>query len=343
MRWILVIVLIVGVLSASGQETSRLALPGHTPSSDDIVLSPLLLAQQLTMTCSTDRQKVQAIFSWITDNIGYRTRPVVRNRKRSKQQPVIIEPVDDTAALKPLDERVAETVLEDRVAVCDGYARLFKTLCFYAGLEAEVVQGYARTEATARIQRFRPNHSWNAVKIDSAWHLLDVTWASGYITWRGNEFVKQLDSQYFLSAPERFIREHYPDDIRWTLMEDPPLMPEFRHSPFKQKSFTKYLIRSYQPEKGIIAATHGDTILVTLETTSAARDRNISSDPFLDTSLYTTASSALLVPETAGNTISYRYIADRPGVKWLYLLYNDDIIMRYKLELKSDPSLTRKD
>jgi hypothetical protein len=296
----------------------------------------------LVLSCTTDLQKVKSIFYWITDNIAYRTRPVVRARKKHKPVTQVIELIDDTAALKPLDERVAVTVLEDRVAVCDGYARLFKTLCFYAGLEAEVVQGYARTEASARIQRFRPNHSWNAVKIDSTWHLLDVTWASGFISWRGNEFVRQLDEQYFLPSPERFIREHYPDDMKWTLMDDPPLMPEFRHSPFKQKSFTKYLVKSYVPEKGIIPAIEGDTISITLETESAARDRNISSDPFLDTTLYTTATSALLVPTIHGNTISYTYIADRPGVKWLYLLYNDDLILRYKLELRPSPALAVK-
>ncbi|HKZ67757.1 MAG TPA: transglutaminase domain-containing protein, partial [Chitinophagaceae bacterium] len=272
----------------------------------------------------------------ITDNISYRTKPT---RSRKRVSPVFVEETNDTAALKTLDERVAENVLEERIAVCDGYARLFKTLCIYSGIQAEVINGYARTEATKRIQRFRPNHSWNAVMIDSVWQLLDVTWASGYITWHGGEFVRHLDEQYFLSTPEQFIREHYPDDLRWTLMDDPPLMPEFRHSPFKQKSFSKYQITSYSPEKGIIEVSPGDTILIELETGNAEKDRQVSSDPFLDTTIYTTTISALLVPVIQHDKkIVYSYIADIPTVQWLYILYNDDIILRYKLNVRSNNS-----
>ncbi len=296
-------------------------------------LTPVALAQQLTLSHSNDLQKVKAIFYWITENISYRTRPT---RSRKKASPVLVEEINDTAALKPLDERVAENVLDDRVAVCDGYARLFKTLCIYSGIQAEVINGYARTEATKKIQRFRPNHSWNAVMIDSVWHLLDVTWASGYITWHGGEFVRHLDEQYFLASPEQFIREHYPDDLRWTLMADPPLMPEFRHSPFKQKSFSKYQITSYNPEKGVIEVSHGDTILIELETANAEKDRQVSSDPFLDTTIYSTATSALLTPLTGMNgKIMYTYIANTPTVQWLYILYNDDIILRYKLQIRN--------
>ena len=303
-------------------------------------LAPAVLAQELTLPYSNDLQKVKAIFYWITENISYRTRSI---RSRKKISPALVEETNDTAALKPLDERIAENVLDERVAVCDGYARLFKTLCIYSGIQAEVINGYARTDATKRIQRFRPNHSWNAVLIDSVWKLLDVTWASGYISWHGGEFVRQLDEQYFLSTPEQFIREHYPDDLRWTLMDDPPLMPEFLHSPFKQKSFSKYQITSYNPEKGVIEVSIGDTILIELETENAEKDRQVSSDPFLDTTLYSTTTSALLIPSTGMNgKIIYTYIANSPTVQWLYILYNDDIILRYRLYITSQsPGIAR--
>ena len=331
MKWLPVIWLLITTLPGFSQQDSDGIQKTNRKDRFDDALKPVVLAQQLTVSCSTDLQKVRAIFYWITDNISYRTKPP---HVRRKAAPLIVDEASDTAALKPLDERVAENVLEEKVAVCDGYARLFKTLCSYSGIKAEVINGYARTEATKRIQRFRPNHSWNAVMIDSVWQLLDVTWASGYITWHGNEFVRHLDEQYFLSAPEQFIREHYPDDMRWTLMTDPPLMPEFRHSPFKQKSFTKYLITAYRPEKGVIEVSQGDTITIELETASAEKDRQISSDPFLDTTIYSTTISALLVPVQEDKKFIYTYIASIPTVQWLYILYNDDIIMRYKLHIR---------
>lgn len=336
MKWLPVILFLIVTTSCFSQQERADIKKIDRKEKLSETLTPAVLAQQLTLPYSNDLQKVKAIFYWITENISYRTRSI---RIRKKISPVLVEETSDTAALKPLDERVAENVLDERVAVCDGYARLFKTLCIYSGIQAEVINGYARTEATKRIQRFRPNHSWNAVLIDSVWKLLDVTWASGYISWHGGEFVRQLDEQYFLSTPEQFIREHYPDDLRWTLMDDPPLMPEFRHSPFKQKSFSKYQITSYNPEKGVIEVSGGDTILIELETANAEKDRQVSSDPFLDTTLYSTATSALLVPSMGMNgKIIYTYIANSPTVQWLYILYNDDIILRYRLYIRSPSS-----
>ena len=85
---------------------------------------------------------------------------------------------------------------------------------------------------------------------DSAWHLLDATWASGYIS--RNEFVHDYDAQYFLTAPEIFIKDHYPDDPRWTLLDESPLPGEFNNSPFKQKSFIKYQFTSYYPTRPVL-------------------------------------------------------------------------------------------
>lgn len=328
MKWRFVIIILFTSVPVFAQQDSGMR--------NKEINTPAALAQQLTFSCSTDIQKVRAIFYWITGNISYRTKPM---RSRKKAVPIIYEEADDTAALKPLDERVAETVLENRLAICDGYARLFKTLCLYSGVQAEVITGFARTESGKRIQRFQPNHSWNAVLIDSVWRLLDVTWASGYITWQGGEFVRHLDEQYFLSTPQQFISEHYPDDLRWTLMTDPPLMPEFRYSPFKQRSFSKYQITAYKPERGVIEVAQGDTIQIELETANAEKDRQVSNDPFLDTTLYSTASSALLMPSvTLTEKTIYTYIAGSPLVQWLYILYNDDVVLRYKLIIKNIPA-----
>ena len=287
------------------------------------------LALKLTADCKTDLEKTRAIFRWITENISYRT-PGKRVRN-----PVIAEK-EDTGALKPLDERVAETVLQTRLALCDGYARTFKTLCSFAGIRSELVFGYARTEPLKRIQRFRSNHTWNAVYIDSNWHLLDVTWASGYIENGTDRFVRYFDEQYFLSKPEEFIREHYPDDLAWTLMPEPPLMPEFKHSPFRQRAFVKYKIAQFSPASGLIDAKVGDTLRFQLLSQDRKADENISADPFLDQSLYSSFKTALVKPlSSKGNLVEYNYIVISPSVQWLYLLYNDDVILRYRVNIKT--------
>lgn len=286
------------------------------------------LSRQLTAGYTSDLEKTRAIFRWITEHIAYRTKSSTR-----KNHPDIIDD-KDTSALKPLDERVAETVLKNKQGVCDGYSRLFKTLCDFSGIRSEVIFGYARTETFKRIQRFRSNHSWNAVYIDSSWYLLDVTWASGYVD-RSDRFVRYLDEQYFLTTPDVFIREHYPDDLSWTLMQDPPLMPEFRYSPFRQRAFVKYQITQYSPATGMINAKVGDTLQFHLISADCKADENISANPFLDQSLYSSSTSALIKPlSTRGNLVQYRYIVISSSVQWIYLLYNDDLVLRYRVHIK---------
>ena len=333
MKWIVSIALMLTTLPVFSQMSGTDFNKMDRPVEIIKPAAPVVLAQQLTASCTTELEKVKAIFQWITENIDYR----IRDPKNAIKKPVIYDQPEDTGALKPLDERVAESVLDKRSAVCDGYARLFKTLCSFAGIRSELITGYARTESWKINQRFRSNHTWNAVMIDSVWKLLDVTWASGFVSVKDNIFMRQYDEEYFLTSPRQFIREHYPDDIRWTLMQDPPLMPEFNGSPFRQRTFMKYNITTFKPATGIIEVALGDTVQVELETADLTRDRQIGADPFSDTSIYTTPGSALLIPSIVlANKTSYIYPVTSGIVGWLYILYNDDVIMRYKLLIKKE-------
>ena len=152
------------------------------------------LAKQLASLGKTDREKVRAIFRWITEHIDYNVMPFGQRKKIPRQ--FYKEPDYSNAALPPLNERIAAKVLNTGVAFCDGYSRLFKTLCDHAGIKAEVIYGYARTNNN---RRFAVNTAWNSVYIDSSWYLLDVTWASGVVSY-GNEYIRQYNDFYFLHA-----------------------------------------------------------------------------------------------------------------------------------------------
>jgi len=296
---------------------------------------PAALSKQLTATCKTELEKVTTIFKWITDNISYRTtyEYVYKKNKSPKHQQAEEE---DTSALKPLNERVAEDVLRLRKTVCNGYARLFTTLCDYAGIRSEVITGYAKINNNK--PRFGANHYWNAVMIDSAWYLLDATWASGYIF--RNEFVHEYDTRYFLTPPRTFVLDHYPDDPRWTLLNESPLPGEFYNSPFKQKSFIKYRITSYSPKTGVIEASVGDTLRLVLETADPQHDKDVVPDLLIDSAIFShSASWVFLKPEVTSeysNRFNYTYTITSPDTEWLYLLYNDDLILRYKIKIKKE-------
>ena len=294
------------------------------------------LSHKLVRNYSTEMEKVRAIFSWITQHISYNTY-IFNSSRRYGVSKFIPEPTDTISDWKSANEMTAQRVIQRRFAVCDGYAKLFKTLCDYAGIRSELVTGYAKCN-TERAEKFKSNHTWNVVMIDSSWRLLDVTWASGFVNY-SNEFVQRLDETYFLSDPKRFIIDHYPEDLRWTLLEEPPGLREFRFTPFRTKSFVKYQLNIASPKNGWIEAAVGDTVHIELQTRDARKDSKISPDPFFDSVTFTLSpASCFLQPLVSGNNIHYDYIVKDDHVEWIHLLYNDDVILRYRLSVKEEKS-----
>lgn len=284
------------------------------------------LAKQLAALGKTDREKVRAIFRWITEHIDYNVTPFGRGKK--KLPSFYNESDDSSVALPPLNERVAAKVLNTGVAFCDGYSRLFKTLCEHAGIKAEVIYGYARTNSN---RRFAVNHTWNSVYIDSIWYLLDVTWASGFMSY-GNEYIRQYNDLYFLTPPKDFILDHYPEDPQWTLLKDPPVYREFTQSPFRYSGYTKAGVSSYFPSKGVIDASVGDTVLIELKARKEIGNFFVSESPALDTTL--------LIATPPGNTNNeksiFKYNITTATGEWLYVFCNDQLTLRYKLNVKKE-------
>ena len=158
------------------------------------------LAKFIADNATSDLEKVRGAYVWITYNISY-----------------------DHEAIKDGAKRINhnnEDVLRRRKAICFGYATLFKTLCKYMKIDAEVVSGYSRGTITAIPDLEEPDHAWNAVKIDSTWHLLDATWGSSAINNVGF-LTESQDNQYFLVDPRKFILSHLPQDPMWQLLSCP--------------------------------------------------------------------------------------------------------------------------
>jgi transglutaminase/protease-like cytokinesis protein 3 len=297
------------------------AIGGDTPAS---------LSARLCQGMKTDKEKVTAIFHWIADHISYTITPA--------QNPKWLED-DEESLLSTLDDRVAAIVIKRGTAFCDGYARLFKSLADHAGLKAVVIPGYARSGWRKTTGVLGVNHYWNAVYFDSAWHLLDATWASGYVTWRDDQFVRSYEPGYFLANPSQFIIDHYPDDPRWTLLPDQSIPKELLESPFRQKAYCKYQIVSYNPSSGQIHCRTGDTLFFEVEV-SGEKQRDISADVAIDSSLYTYSDKWHFIDAVPGNRqqgkYHYKYTISSPGVQWVFLLYNQDLVLRYQVIAKDD-------
>ena len=97
------------------------------------------------------------------------------------------------------------------------------------GLQAERISGYTKSYSYRSGDSFKgkqSNHAWNAVKINSRWQLLDVTWAAGYVN-DGHQFVRRFSGHYFLTPPEEFILDHFPENPQWQLLAEPVKMEQY--------------------------------------------------------------------------------------------------------------------
>ncbi|HRI20602.1 MAG TPA: transglutaminase domain-containing protein [Panacibacter sp.] len=302
----------------------------------DQIYSPEKLAKLLIANDTTDRQRITSVFRWITENIAYNTKAFKYSSPYSPRDYRLEEDDDTSEVLKPLNERVSQLVLKRKTAVCDGYARLFKTLCDYADIKCEIITGYARANINRTGSRFISNHKWNVVFLDSSWQLLDVTWASGYINYR-DEFEKEYNGSYFLARPEEFILDHYPEELRWTMLPDAPIPKEFELTPFKSAAFSRNYITAFKPVNGIIEASVGDSIIIELETNRTNKKLWITDSPNADSS-----SLAMLqccgfinpVNTIRGNKVSIVYKVTSKTNEWLNVICDDEFMMRYKVNLR---------
>lgn len=111
-------------------------------------------------------------------------------------------------------------VLEGRKARAAGYASLFEAMARLAGLEAAIVPGFVKGVSTGEDERpTRPNHVWNAVRIDGAWQLIDPTLGAGYV--RHKRFHRTFQDQFFLPPAQHLLLTHFPADPRWQLVAWP--------------------------------------------------------------------------------------------------------------------------
>jgi hypothetical protein len=183
----------------------------------------------LTRGAVTNLQKVRAVFVWMAANIHYDDEALTM-----LQSPYQLP-----------EEELGQVTFTGRKSVCAGYAALFKQMCGLAGIECEIIDGYARgygtlaNEAVANL-----NHSWNAVKINNEWKLMDVTWG------RDTLREKRIDETWFMCEPAYFAMTHLPEDTEWQLLEQPVTKAYFDRLPHFYSSYFEmgfYELSSTQP------------------------------------------------------------------------------------------------
>ena len=154
------------------------------------------VAKALATAASTPLARARAAYVWTTANVAYS----------------LDARGDAAAAIAALS------------GDCDAHAAVFAALCKAMGVECATVGGALRfaVQPSAALAAYAKPlakgqwlvaHSWNAVRIDGRWGLVDAT--------MGSKAPKAGADDYFLPEPSIMATDHVPDDAAMRLAEAP--------------------------------------------------------------------------------------------------------------------------
>ena len=159
------------------------------------------LTAYLLQKATNDYEKARSFFVWTANSIKFDQKAYKGDKRRINHS--------------------VEDILRRKKAVCFGYSQLLHEFFQRAGIRSEIISGYSKPSPDSRPEMKVPDHSWNAIRIEGKWYLLDVTWSSpgpegGIIT-----------EDYFLSSPQRFVKSHLPENPTWQFLDFPISIAQF--------------------------------------------------------------------------------------------------------------------
>jgi hypothetical protein len=296
MKKLIIVFLLLGIFKIHAQDYDPIDQRIQSlPKKDYATLEALY--KEIIFSAYSEAEKVRAIAMWIIYNIAYDV-----EYKHSKT---------------PLE------TLTRRKGVCQSYAEFFKALCDLAGIECHVVVGHGRNHASLIGMPMRSNHAWNAVKIDGKFHLFDLTWAAGYVNEK--EFTQRFNSHYYMTPPEWFILDHYPNDPKWQLLDKPTSKGELSSKPIFEKGYFLLKIRDLKPETGIIRS---DTVKIRFKSDQEIVDAMVFRFRFND---YNMVWGEDMTIRRNGKEYEIGYIEKQLGAYYYSISLNGILAFKYKV------------
>ena len=150
------------------------------------------LAEDITRGARGDGEKVKAVHDWVAANIYY-DYDGVRNNTRKKIDTI--------------------SVLNNRIAVCQGYAELTVSLLRSLGIPTRMVNGFALGVSTSgrswdEVNATSSNHAWNEAYVDGRWVMFDATWNSTNRYENGRKVDGEIRLTYFDLTMEALSNTH---------------------------------------------------------------------------------------------------------------------------------------
>lgn len=168
------------------------------------------LANYFQKTTDNKNYQSRLVYSWVAHHIFYD---------------------DDAFNTRVFSDQSADAVFKSKKAVCAGYSSIFKGICDAMNLTCISIDGFAKGYG---YQSGMPvngaNHSWNAVKYNDQWHLIDATWGSGYAeNINGKAKSKSVYNAYWFDvSAKEFVFSHFPDSANHQFLIKKHTREQFR-------------------------------------------------------------------------------------------------------------------
>lgn len=228
---------------------TSLSLPAQEYGQVDNYVQELQIDKELSIESTVDRiikpfnedlDKTRALYYWLASNIAYDYEGYKSGFWKDYQS----------------HEEIINDTFKFRKGICSGYSHLFKYMLKLSDIQSKVISGYARTDLQT-IFLNETNHAWNKVKINNSWHLIDVTWARDTTNNRVNDF-------YFMTDPELFILNHYPEDYNSALLDKEYTLQEYMDFPIYTNSYHELKLTQKISTDGQFNANN-DTVTINLK------------------------------------------------------------------------------
>lgn len=313
------------------------------------------LTTDLTGALPNQTLKARAIFRWITDNISYDYKFFNKyyiGGKDPKNFSCQGDSVGCAIKKTAWENDIINNTLSDKKGVCQGYAMLFKKMCNIAGIEAEFVPGYVRTNPYEIGTPGNLSHAWNLVRLNGISYLLDATWAAGGCPNDENgmltSFQKHYNDYYWLTPADEFAKNHFPLDAKWVLL------PNYTKATFALNPYYPPMelsnVKLIAPASGVIAAKKGDTIRFKMNYVSDVNKVQINSNVFRNPDIwfYTENNNhqRIRMPDSNaikrqqyitykrdGNSYAFNYVVKEYSLDYLEILFDNRQVMRFKVKV----------
>ncbi|MGX1929700.1 transglutaminase domain-containing protein [Flagellimonas sp. 2504JD4-2] len=188
------------------------------------------LAHRIQNDFDSDMDRVRAAFVWVAYNITYGK--TLDEFFKPRETIIFYSERGKDRQLEKVEEKRIRYAFKNKRGLCIDYSKILKKLCDNLNMESHIVRGVAKEDIKDITgEKVYKNHAWNVFKLNGEWKLMDPTWASGYYDEDREIHVKKFDGYYFDVSPEEFIKDHFPVESKWQLLDEPIALNTFYTAP----------------------------------------------------------------------------------------------------------------